>query len=99
MRPDVAHNLMRLIAEGSGEDEDADMALRKYAAETYFEILEKTKLPDVLLQARPTPTHPEPRPLTRCASSPSHSAPVVQPGRRAPREPWGEGRCRVHLIA
>ena len=50
VRPDVAHNLMRLIAEGSGEDEDADMALRKYAAETYFEILEKTKLPDVLLQ-------------------------------------------------
>lgn len=51
VRPDVAHNLMRLIAEGSGEDEDADMALRKYAATTYYEKLEKTKLPDVLLQA------------------------------------------------
>ena len=39
VRPDVAHNLMRLIAEGSGYDEDADVALRKYAAQTYFTML------------------------------------------------------------
>ena len=50
VRTDVAHNLMRLIAEGSGEDEDADMELRKYAAETYVNLISKTKLPDVLLQ-------------------------------------------------
>mmetsp|Transcript_23595 Transcript_23595/g.38929 ORF Transcript_23595/g.38929 Transcript_23595/m.38929 type:complete len:1140 (-) Transcript_23595:210-3629(-) len=50
VRPDVAHNLMRLIAEGSGEDEDADMALRSFAAQTYFDMLSKPKLPDILMQ-------------------------------------------------
>ena len=41
---------MRLIAEGSGEDEDEDEALRKFAAQTYFEVLNKPNLPDVLMQ-------------------------------------------------
>ena len=50
VRPDVAHNLMRLIAEGSGEDEDADMALRKYAATQYYALLAKPMLPDTLMQ-------------------------------------------------
>ena len=50
MRPDVAHNLMRLIAEGSGEDEESDEALRKFAAQTYYEVLNKPNLPDVLMQ-------------------------------------------------
>jgi hypothetical protein len=31
VRNDIAHNLMRLIAEGSGEDEDVDMELRRCA--------------------------------------------------------------------
>ena len=38
------------IGEVGGEDDDADMALRKYASEQYFELLSKTKLPDVLMQ-------------------------------------------------
>ena len=50
VRPDVAHNLMRLIAEGSGEDEDVDMALRKYAATQYYGLLAKPLLPDILMQ-------------------------------------------------
>ena len=50
VRADVAQNLMRLIAEGSGEDEDEDEALRKFAAQTYFEVLNKPNLPDVLMQ-------------------------------------------------
>ena len=50
VRPDVAHNLMRLIAEGSGEDEDVDVALRRYAATQYYELLAKPMLPDVLMQ-------------------------------------------------
>jgi AP-4 complex subunit epsilon-1 len=50
VRPDIAHNLMRLIAEGSGEDEAADMAMRKYAASQYYELLEKPVLPDNLVQ-------------------------------------------------
>ena len=50
VRPDVAHNLMRLIAEGSGEDEESDEALRKFAAQTYYEVLNKPNLPDVLMQ-------------------------------------------------
>ena len=32
LRADIAHNLMRLIAEGSGEHEDVDVELRRYAA-------------------------------------------------------------------
>ena len=56
VRPDVAHNLMRLIAEGSGEDEESDEALRKFAAQTYYEVLNKPNLPDVLMQvANPNP--------------------------------------------
>ena len=45
VRWDIAHNLMRLIAEGSGEDEDVDMALRKYAASEYFRLLSKARPP------------------------------------------------------
>ena len=50
VRSDVSHNLMRLIAEGSGEDEAADEALRKFAAQTYYELLAKPNIPDVLVQ-------------------------------------------------
>lgn len=44
----VAHNLMRLIAEGAGdEDADADHELRVSAVESYMELLKKPKLPEV----------------------------------------------------
>eukprot|EP00249_Psilotum_nudum_P022263 c28444_g1_i1 orf=707-3676(+) len=49
--PKVAHDLMRLIAEGSGEeDEDADSQLRCSAVESYLHILGEPKLPSILLQ-------------------------------------------------
>ena len=40
----------RLIAEGSGEDEDVDMELRRYAATQYYALLAKPMLPDILMQ-------------------------------------------------
>ncbi|KAL4383454.1 hypothetical protein GQ457_15G007720 [Hibiscus cannabinus] len=47
----VAHNLMRLIAEGFGEDGDnADSKLRSSAVESYLHILGEPKLPSVFLQ-------------------------------------------------
>ncbi|GLT73924.1 hypothetical protein SLA2020_457530 [Shorea laevis] len=47
----VAHNLMRLIAEGFGEDDDtADSQLRSSAVESYLRILSEPKLPSVFLQ-------------------------------------------------
>ncbi|XP_021285114.1 AP-4 complex subunit epsilon [Herrania umbratica] len=47
----VAHNLMRLIAEGFGEDDDsADSQLRSSAVESYLRILGEPKLPSVFLQ-------------------------------------------------
>lgn len=47
----VAQDLMRLIAEGAGEeDEDADSQLRSSAVESYLQILGEPKLPSVLLQ-------------------------------------------------
>ncbi|GLT81031.1 hypothetical protein SLA2020_524390 [Shorea laevis] len=47
----VAHNLMRLIAEGFGEDNDtADSQLRSSAVESYLQILSEPKLPSVFLQ-------------------------------------------------
>ncbi|KAH7428459.1 hypothetical protein KP509_09G002800 [Ceratopteris richardii] len=49
--PKVAHDLMRLIAEGAGEeDEDADSELRSSAVESYLQILVEPKLPSLLLQ-------------------------------------------------
>ncbi|KAF3449258.1 hypothetical protein FNV43_RR09986 [Rhamnella rubrinervis] len=47
----VAHNLMRLIAEGFGEDDDtADTQLRSSAVESYLRIIGEPKLPSVFLQ-------------------------------------------------
>lgn len=47
----VAHNLMRLIAEGFGEDDDAaDTQLRSSAVESYLHIIGEPKLPSVFLQ-------------------------------------------------
>ena len=51
--PALAHGLMRLVAEGAGEgDEAADAELRAQAAAAYLRLLEKPKLPDILLKAR-----------------------------------------------
>ena len=49
VRQEVAHNLMRLIAEGT-EDETADMELRQDAVSTYIELLDKPHLPDILIK-------------------------------------------------
>lgn len=49
--PALADNLMRLIAEGAGtDDEAADNELRVQAANSYIDLLEKPKLPNVLLK-------------------------------------------------
>ncbi|CAH9142448.1 unnamed protein product [Cuscuta epithymum] len=47
----VAHNLMRLIAEGFGEDDNsADSQLRSSAVESYLRIMGEPKLPSAFLQ-------------------------------------------------
>ncbi|KAI3468507.1 hypothetical protein Pfo_025170 [Paulownia fortunei] len=47
----VAHNLMRLIAEGFGEDNNtADSQLRSSAVESYLRIMGEPKLPSAFLQ-------------------------------------------------
>ena len=48
IEPEVAHNLMSLIAEGTGESEEADMLLRQNAIEIYVEILQNTPAPSRL---------------------------------------------------
>ncbi len=51
MPSSLADNLTRLIAEGTGEeDEAADRELRAGAVEAYLELLDKPKLPRVLLK-------------------------------------------------
>lgn len=51
VQPQLAHNLMRLIAEGTGEDdEEADAGLRQEAVESYLQLLDKPKLPQILLK-------------------------------------------------
>lgn len=47
---DTAYNLMRLVAEGTGEDEDVDVAFRTFAVNTYLKLLEKSQLSDILVQ-------------------------------------------------
>ncbi|CAL0331637.1 unnamed protein product [Lupinus luteus] len=47
----VAHNLMRLIADGFGEDDDTKSSqLRSSAVESYLRIIGEPKLPSVFLQ-------------------------------------------------
>lgn len=51
VEPALADNLMRLIAEGAGEDDEAaDIELRAQAVDSYLKLLEDSKLPDILLQ-------------------------------------------------
>merc|ERR1719199_1775661 len=47
---ETAYNLMRLVAEGTGEDEAADQQFRTFAVNTYLKLLEKSTLSDVLVQ-------------------------------------------------
>ncbi|KAL5469365.1 hypothetical protein EMCRGX_G030615 [Ephydatia muelleri] len=49
VRKEVAHNLMRLLAEGT-DDEEADAELRADAVASYIEMLDKPNIPDVLVQ-------------------------------------------------
>lgn len=39
VKPEAAHTLMQLVAEGTGEDEEADAQLRKDAVESYASLL------------------------------------------------------------
>ncbi len=49
--PQLANSLMRLIAEGAGEeDEQADTELRAQAVRSYLDLLDKPKLSAVLLK-------------------------------------------------
>lgn len=51
--PEVAQNLMSLIAEGTGESEEADMLLRQTAVEIYVALLKEkplASLPRILLE-------------------------------------------------
>lgn len=55
VKPDVAHNLMSLIAEGTGEgeeDDEADIELRRNAVEIYASLLDRppAKSPRILLE-------------------------------------------------
>lgn len=49
VKPEVAHNLIRLIAQGSGESEEADIQLRQYAVGTFLKSIERggSVLPDI----------------------------------------------------
>jgi len=47
---ETAYNLMRLVAEGTGEDDAADQQFRTFAVNTYLKLLEKSTLSDILVQ-------------------------------------------------
>jgi len=51
VRPELADDLMQLIAEGTGDSEAADTELRKSAVESYIDLLNQTKskMPKLLL--------------------------------------------------
>ena len=49
VRKEVAHNLMRLIAEGT-DDEETDLELRLDAVTSYLDLLDKPHLPDILVK-------------------------------------------------
>jgi hypothetical protein len=48
--PDAANNLMRLVAEGTGEDDAADNELRGQAAKSYLSLLAKPNCPTFLFR-------------------------------------------------
>ena len=46
----VAHNLLRLLAEGPSGDDEQDMELRRHACRSYLSLLSKTQTADRLIQ-------------------------------------------------
>ena len=63
VQPETAHNLLRLIAEGSGEDDESDTQLRLHAVSAYYGLLQKPHIPDVLMKVSFAP-HPGRAPST-----------------------------------
>eukprot|EP01048_Picozoa_sp_COSAG05_P033648 COSAG05_NODE_13615_length_423_cov_1.114198_2_plen_91_part_01 len=60
VKSDAAFNLMRLIAEGQGEDDDEDAELRAYAVNCYIDMLAKSQqseLSDILVQVCSPPLY------------------------------------------
>jgi AP-4 complex subunit epsilon-1 len=49
VRREVAHNMMRIIAEGT-EDDSADEELRRNAVISYTKLLDQSHLPDILIK-------------------------------------------------
>ncbi|XP_065066485.1 uncharacterized protein LOC135692305 [Rhopilema esculentum] len=49
VRPQVAHNLMMLIGEGT-DDDDLDNELRLHAVNSYLDLIDKDTIPDILTQ-------------------------------------------------
>eukprot|EP00300_Choanocystis_sp_HF-7_P043308 c9888_g1_i1.p1 GENE.c9888_g1_i1~~c9888_g1_i1.p1 ORF type:complete len:1198 (+),score=305.45 c9888_g1_i1:40-3594(+) len=49
-RKSAVQNLLRLLAEGTGGDEEADTALRQYAVSVYVVLCQKPRLGDTLTQ-------------------------------------------------
>eukprot|EP01104_Vermistella_antarctica_P013058 TRINITY_DN388_c0_g1_i1.p1 TRINITY_DN388_c0_g1~~TRINITY_DN388_c0_g1_i1.p1 ORF type:complete len:1292 (+),score=354.65 TRINITY_DN388_c0_g1_i1:172-4047(+) len=49
VQSEVAHNLMVLIAEGSGEDDDADNQLRRFAVDIFLHSLDQAASPPPIL--------------------------------------------------
>jgi AP-4 complex subunit epsilon-1 len=50
VRAEVANNLMRLLAEGAGGDENADNELRAQAVQSYIALCQQPVLPDILVK-------------------------------------------------
>lgn len=48
VRPQVAHSVMELLQEGTGESDEADTGLRASAVQSYMELLQQKHLPVVL---------------------------------------------------
>lgn len=53
MSPSVAQNVMQLLKEGTGEGRDKDVGLRHSAIQSYMELLQKRRLPILLLEVCP----------------------------------------------
>lgn len=70
VQAETAHNLLRLIAEGSGEDDEADTELRLHAVSAYYGLLQQPHLPDVLMKARAAARRAAPRRAAACAPQP-----------------------------
>jgi len=46
----TAHNMIRLLSEGTGQDDQEDDELRRFAVNCYIKLLERPRLPDLLVQ-------------------------------------------------